>query len=157
AGVGVPITSVLPPGMPGHAPTIGSELDFDPDDARALLTSAGFAGGQDFPRLTFAYPTGAVNQRRAEYLAGRWRQILSIDVALQPMPNADYQQALHDKTYDLSFGGWAADYPDASDWLAPVFACDGAFNYAAYCSAGLDQLIARGDASVALADRVRYY
>ncbi len=157
AGLSVPITSVLPPGMPGHDAALGQELDFDADGARTLLTEAGFDGGQGFPKLAFAYPNGAANQRRADYLTAHWRQTLGIDVALNGMPNADYQLALQEKTYDVAFGGWAADYPDASDWLAPIFGCGGAFNYSAYCSLALDQLIARGDASVALADRLPYY
>ena len=157
AGVGVPITSVLPPGMPGHDGALGNELDFDADEARSLLAQAGFSGGQDFPKLAFAYPNGAANQRRAEYLTARWRQTLSIDVALQGMPNDEYQQALHEKSFDLAFGGWAADYPDPSDWFAPAFGCDGGFNYSAYCSSTMDQLIARGDSSVALADRLPFY
>ena len=157
AGIGAPITTVLPPGMPGHTAAPGGDLDFDPGEARTLLAQAGFSGGQDFPKLTFAYPNGAANQRRADYLSARWRQTLSVDIAVQGMPNDQYQQALHDKTYDLAFGGWAADYPDASDWFAPVFSCDGGYNYSAYCSSTMDQLIARGDSSVALSDRLLFY
>jgi oligopeptide transport system substrate-binding protein len=157
AGVSVPITSVLPPGMPGHQPGLGAELDFDPEGARTLLGQAGFAGGRGFPRLMFSYPSGAANQRRADYLSARWREILGIDVALSGQTNAAYQQALHDRAYDMAFGGWAADYPDPQDWFAPVFGCSGAYNYYAYCSSAFDQLVARGDMSPVLADRLTYY
>jgi oligopeptide transport system substrate-binding protein len=157
AGVSVPITSVLPPGMPGHQPGLGAELDFDPEGARTLLGQAGFVGGRGFPRLAFTYPTGASNQRRADYLSARWREILGIDIALTGLSNAAYQQALRDRAYDMAFGGWAADYPDPQDWFAPVFGCSGAYNYYAYCSPGFDQLVARGDMAAALADRLTYY
>jgi oligopeptide transport system substrate-binding protein len=157
AGISVPITSVLPPGMPGHQPGLGAELDFDPEGARTLLGQAGFAGGRGFPRLTFSYPTGAANQRRADYLSARWREVLGIDIALSGLGNAAYQQALRDRDYDLAFGGWAADYPDPQDWFAPVFGCSGAYNYYAYCSSAFDQLVARGDTSPELADRLTYY
>jgi ABC-type oligopeptide transport system substrate-binding subunit len=73
------------------------------------------------------------------------------------VPNAAYQQALRDRTYDLAFGGWAADYPDPQDWFAPVFGCNGPYNYYAYCSSTFDQTVARGDTASALSDRLTYY
>jgi oligopeptide transport system substrate-binding protein len=156
-GIGQSATSILPPGMPGFVDGLGQELSFDPGAARALLAQAGFPNGQGLPTLSFSFPNGVANQRRADYLQARWRQNLGIDIQLNSMDAAAYQQALKDKNYDLAFGGWAADYPDPQDWFNPVFGCSGQFNYFNYCNSSFDQAVARGDTATALADRLTQY
>jgi oligopeptide transport system substrate-binding protein len=152
-GVGVPTTSVLPPGMPGHQDGLGHELGFDPIGARALLSETDLP---DVP-LTYVFADTAANRRRAEYLQDQWRTNLGLEVQLNGMDQAAYQQALSSGNYDLAFGGWKADYPDPRDWFNLVFGCKAAFNTVGYCSTWFDQLVARADLGANLSDRLQLY
>ncbi len=155
--VSVPTTSVLPPGMPGFQEGLGHELGFDPSGARALLRTSGFGDPSGFPKLTFSFPDTAANIRRAQYLQAQWTDHLGINVVLDPMDEAAYQQAMRTKDYDLAFGGWAADYPDPRDWFSLQFGCRGAYNQLNYCSPTFDQVVARADMGSSLTDRLVLY
>ncbi len=156
-GVGIPATSVLPPGMPGFQDGLGQDLAFDPTAARALLTQAGFGDAQPLPGLAFSFPDTPASQRRAEYLQAQWSTNLGINVQMNAMDADAYQQALDTGTYDLAFGGWSADYPDPQDWFGMLFGCNGAFNTFKYCNTSFDQLVARADMSASLPDRLQLY
>ncbi|HLZ30567.1 MAG TPA: peptide ABC transporter substrate-binding protein [Chloroflexota bacterium] len=159
-GIGLPMTSIIPPGMPGFQESLGQELGFDAAAAKKLLAQAGFsptANGQTLPSLAFDFPATLANQRRAEYLQAQWKQNLGVDIRLTPMDPAAYQQALSARNYDLAFGGWAADYPDPQDWLNPVFGCTGSYNTVNYCNPDFDQLVARADAATTPNERLPLY
>jgi oligopeptide transport system substrate-binding protein len=156
-GVGLPMTSIIPPGMPGYQASLGQELGYDPEAAKKLLAQAGFPNGQGLPNLVFSFPTTTANQRRVEYLQAQWKQTLGLEIQLNPMDPKAYQQALADKSYDLAFGGWAADYPDPQDWFNAVFGCKGSYNSSNYCNPGFDQIVARADTATSPSDRVLLY
>ncbi|HEX3595608.1 MAG TPA: peptide ABC transporter substrate-binding protein, partial [Polyangiaceae bacterium] len=44
----LPASTLVPPGIPGYQPP-SSDIRFDPEEARALLSAAGHPGGKDFP------------------------------------------------------------------------------------------------------------
>lgn len=154
AGVSVPTTSVVPPGMPGFEDGLGKELGFDPDGARALLAQAGLTSVEP---LRFSFADTSSNRRRAEYLRAQWLDNLGIDVQLDGMDQTAYEQALDAGDYDLAFGGWNADYPDPRDWLGLVFGCKATFNKFNYCDPSFDQLVARADLGGSLPDRLQLY
>ena len=155
AGVSVPTTSIIPPGMPGFQSGLGHELRLDAQGGRALLAQAGFGGGA--PRLTFSFAMAPDNLRRAHYLQSQWSEHLGVQVELKGMETADYEQAMASGAYDLAFGGWAADYPDPQDWFAMLFGCNGAYNRSGYCNPAFDRLVARADTSARQDERPRLY
>jgi oligopeptide transport system substrate-binding protein len=156
-GVSRPVTSIIPPGMPGFQDGLGRELGFDPAGARALLAQAGFADGHGFPKLAFSFPDAPANLERARYLQAQWATTLGVDLQLTAMEAPAYQKALDTSSYDLAFGGWAGDYPDPQDWFSMVFGCKGAYNKFGYCNSGFDQLVARADMGGSLPDRLKLY
>ena len=151
-GVSQPVTSIIPPGMPGFDASLGRDLAFDAAAARALLTQAGVN-----PKLGFVYPDSAANQRRARWLQAEWKTNLGVDVQLSSLSAQAYQDALDSKSYDLAFGGWAADYPDPQDWFSMLFGCKSAYNQFGYCNATFDQLVARAELGTALDERLPLY
>jgi oligopeptide transport system substrate-binding protein len=157
SGVGLPLTSIVPPGMPGAQEGLGQELDFDPAGAQALLAEAGFPGGSGFPTLTYSFATTSANQRRAEFLQAQWKQNLNINVQLNSMESKAYQAAFKDKNYELAFGGWGADYPDPQDWFNTLFGCKGGNNKYNYCNPTFDGLVAQADSGADLSERVGLY
>jgi oligopeptide transport system substrate-binding protein len=153
-GVGLPTTSIIPPGMPGFQDGLGHELGFDAAGARALLAQA----GADAPiSLAFTFADTPANRRRAEYLQGQWRDNLGVDVQLNGLDQSAYEQALDTRNYDLAFGGWSADYPDPQDWFGLAFGCKAAFNKLNYCDPAFDRAVARAGMGSSLADRLQLY
>jgi oligopeptide transport system substrate-binding protein len=155
-GVGLPTTSVLPPGMPGFEAGLGHELAYDAQGGRALLARAGFGNASE-RKLSFSFAWTPGNLRRAEYLQAQWNDNLGLQVELNPMDAPDYQRAIDARDYDLAFGGWSADYPDPQDWFSAVFGCQGAFNTSGYCNSSFDQVVARADTGTSLEDRLPLY
>jgi oligopeptide transport system substrate-binding protein len=156
-GVGLPATSIIPPGMPGFQEGLGQELAFDVEGAQALLAGAGFPNGQGFPKIVYSFASTSANQRRAEFLQQQWKQNLNISIELNSMESKAYQAAFKAKNYDLAWGGWGADYPDPQDWFNTLFGCKGGNNKYNYCNPTFDQIVARADTGVDLADRVVLY
>jgi oligopeptide transport system substrate-binding protein len=156
-GVGLPATSIIPPGMPGYQEGLGQELGFDPEGARSLMASAGFPNGQGFPDIVYSFASTTANQRRAEFLQQQWKQNLNINIQLNSMESKAYQAAFKAKQYDLAFGGWGADYPDPQDFFATLFSCKGGNNKYNYCNPTFDQLVERADTGTDLNDRVQLY
>ncbi len=68
----------LPPGMPGHSPTIG--LPYDPARARQLLAEAGYAGGKGFPSIEIAQPYTSSGDETCRYHLSRWREELGVEM-----------------------------------------------------------------------------
>ena len=156
AGLSIPTTSLIPPGMPGFEVGLGHELSFDATGGRALLAQAGL-GESSARTLSFSFPSTPAYLRRAEFLQSQWHDNLGLEVALNLMEASEYERALEDGQYDLAFGGWSADYPDPQDWFSALFGCEGAFNRTSYCNSTFDQVIARADTGSSLADRLRLY
>jgi oligopeptide transport system substrate-binding protein len=156
-GIGLPATSIIPPGMPGYQEGLGQDLGFDPEGAKALMAAAGFPNGQGFPDIAYSFATTTANQRRAEFLQQQWKQNLNINIQLNSMESKAYQAAFKAKQYDLAFGGWGADYPDPQDFFATLFSCKGGNNKYNYCNPTFDQLVAQADTGIDLNERVQLY
>jgi oligopeptide transport system substrate-binding protein len=145
SGVGQPAVSFIPPGMPGFQSDLGQDITFDANAAKDLLRQAGFTDPSSFPQLRFRFATTTANQTRAEFIQAQLRQNLGIQIVLDPMEVKSYQAAFKDKDYDLSYGGWGADYPDPQDWLSGLFGCQATNNKYNYCNQAFDQLAFKGD------------
>jgi oligopeptide transport system substrate-binding protein len=157
SGLGLPATSILPPGMPGYQEGLGVDSAFDPQGGRDLLAKAGYPNGQGFPTLTFSFGTTPANERRAEFIQEQLRRNLGIAIRLQSVEPKAFQAAFKAKQYQLSFGGWGADYPDPQDWLGANFGCKGSNNKYGYCNATFDQLVDRADTSTDQDGRLALY
>ncbi|MBI2755794.1 MAG: peptide ABC transporter substrate-binding protein [Chloroflexi bacterium] len=144
-GVGRPTTGIIPPGMPGFDPNAGSDLSFNPASARELLAAAGYSNGTGFPSVTFKYSSNTANQRRAEFIQAQLKQNLNVNIVLTPQESKAYQADFKAKNFDMTFGGWGADYPDPQNWYGTLFTCKGGNNKYNYCNPSLDQLVARAD------------
>jgi len=133
-----PAYSIVPDGMPGYRPFV--RLKEDPAAARALLAEAGFPNGTGFPPLEFSSETGAPLEL-VQAIQEAWRTQLGIKVSLLRRESRTHWDALHLKQYDLAYGGWAADYPDASAFL-DLWKGDGGWNFTSWSDAHYDELLA---------------
>lgn len=132
-----PAFNCVPSGMPGYEKS-SAVFTEDAAKARSLLAEAGFPGGKGFPKLTLGLATGGLEL--AEALQESWRTVLSIDVILQTSESRQHWSNLQLKQYDLSIGGWIADYPDASTFL-DLFVSDGGWNFTHWSDRSYDALL----------------
>lgn len=156
-GLGRPATSLIPPGMPGFQDELGKDLDFDPAAARALLAQAGYPDPARFPKLSLSYGAATEPQRRAEFIQAQLKQHLGIELVLNPLEAKAYMAAYRSSSFELALIGSGAEYPDPQVWLRPNFGCDGSANRFNYCNPAFDQLVARADATLDQAERLRLY
>jgi len=156
-GIGVPFTSIIPPGMPGYQAELGNDISFDPVAARELLAAGGYPDPSQFPKINFTFASNTGNQRRAEFIQAQLKQNLGIDITLNSMETKAYQEAFKAKNFDMAFSGWGADYPDPQNWFQTNFGCTGGNNKSGYCNPNFDQLVARADTSTDMAERLNLY
>lgn len=136
-GVGIPATSILPPGIPG-ATFRGS--GFDADGARSLLAEAGYSGGKGLPPLTVA--TTATGLELCEFiqheLAG-----FGIRLIVDVLPLSTHIEGVAAREHAFFRKNWSADYPDAENFLMLFVGANSTPagpNYTCFQDANLDRL-----------------
>jgi oligopeptide transport system substrate-binding protein len=155
-----PALSWIPPGTPGAIET--DAFAFDPEAAKQALAESSYGGPENLPEVHAYYNSersGATE--RAEWLAGQYRDILGINIILEPTDGTTLtaltkENATHPQL--VLIGGWSQDYPDPQNWLSVYWTCDATFaRRVAYCNEEFDRLTQLGDTTVDQAERIEYY
>jgi peptide/nickel transport system substrate-binding protein/oligopeptide transport system substrate-binding protein len=128
----------VPPGLPGYRED-GKPYGFHPDSARALLAVAGAEG------LTFDvfFRSLAINQRFLEAVQANLADV-GVTMNLRQRDWTAVRQAMQRGELDAYLANWYADYPDAENFLYPLFYSEMAGaggNAAFYSDATVDSLI----------------
>ena len=139
--------------LPGYAQ--------DPAKAKALLAEAGLADG--FKTTIWTRPSGSLLNPNPTLGA----QMLQADLAkigiqaeIRVIEWGELIRRAKAGEHDLLFMGWAGDNGDPDNFLTPQFACasvQSGLNFARYCDAKLDQLIAEGKRASDQAQRSALY
>jgi len=109
---------IVPPGMPGHSPGIGTP--YDPAAAQKLLAQAGYANGRGFPEL--AGETRAVVWHDAmEELRRAWSEQLGVNVSWNIVPRQEWEEVTRKGGRRLWSDAWVPDYHDPNTYLALVY------------------------------------
>ncbi|MEM6366550.1 MAG: ABC transporter substrate-binding protein, partial [Planctomycetota bacterium] len=131
--------SLVPPGIAGYEPPPG--LSGSIDEAKQLLTDAGFPGGRGIPKFTILYNTSESHRAIAEVIQQQWQNNLNVKVDLQNMEWGSFLDKRTQKRYDISRAAWGADYPDPNTFL-DLFLTDSPQNNTNWSNAKYDQLLA---------------
>ena len=155
-----PTLSWVPEGIPGAITS--DQFGFDPEAAVQALAESNYGGPEGLPEIQLTYGNdNPSTQPRIEWIAGQFRDVLGVDVTLDPIENTTLIALRKDpNTYPqmLAFGGWGQDYPDPQNWLSVFWTCDSTFaERVAYCNEEFDELVARADTSIDRAERIRLY
>lgn len=155
-----PAENLVNPSVPGF-----EELDAfagsnsgDPASARALLDDAGVR--TPYP-ITVAYLGGPSTDKAMSALKAGWDEA-GFETTLEPL-GATYYDVISrdDDEYDVTWAGWAADWPSMTTVLAPLFDSRPNFspgscgqNFGCYRSPAFERLVDRADAAADLDSQV---
>lgn len=115
AGEAVPARGSIPPGLPGHRARAG--FGYDRDEARRLLAEAGYPDGLT---IEIWQRESAEGNRIAEAIQGYWSES-GIRATLVRREWSAFKQAVSAGKVDAFLLDWFADYPDAENFLFPLF------------------------------------
>jgi oligopeptide transport system substrate-binding protein len=155
-----PTLSWIPPGTPGAIET--DAFGFDPEAAVQALAESSYGGPENLPEIHAYYNSErSGGTERAEWVAGQYRDILGIELILEPTDGTTLTALTKDNATHpqfVMFGGWAQDYPDPQNWLSVYWTCDATFaKRVAYCNEEFDRLTELGDTTIDPAERISYY
>jgi len=160
SGSCVPTLTWIPPGVPGYRET--DQYGFDPEAAQQALAASSYGGPDTLPEIELTYISDDPSEvARAEWIAGQYREILGVELVLDPVDATMVISLAKDAaTYPqlLMYGAWFQDYPDPQNWLSVFWTCDASFAQAAgYCNEEFDRLTELGDTTVDPEERLAYY
>jgi peptide/nickel transport system substrate-binding protein/oligopeptide transport system substrate-binding protein len=146
-GAGTRSRGVVPPSLRG-APEPGERYPFDPARARTLLAEAGYPRGFTMELWQRENPeAGRILESVQGYLAD-----VGVTAKLVTREWGAFKEAIDRGTPDAFFIDWIADYPDAENFLAPLFLSaniGGGGNRTGYRNARVDSIL---DAAAACLD-----
>ena len=144
----------IPPGLPGFREA-GEPYAYDPDRARDMLAEAN-AGDLSFDVF---FRTLALNRRFLEAVQANLAQV-GVTMNLRQRDWTAVRQAMEQGELDAYLANWYADYPDAENFLYPLFYSQmaGAGGNAAFFSNTIvDSLILTARSTLDEAQRVSMY
>jgi ABC-type transport system substrate-binding protein len=138
-GAGRRSRGVVPPGLESP-PEPAERYRFDPAGAKALLAEAGFPNGFSMEIWQRENPeAGRVLESVQGYLAN-----VGVTAKLVTREWGAFKEAIDRGTPDAFFLDWLADYPDAENFLVPLFSSSnigGGGNRTGYRNARVDSIL----------------
>ncbi len=165
-GLGSSTLTWIPKGFPGYQDG-ETRLAFDAAAAVQSLTDGGYtvvdgqligADGKAI-EIVDTFSDTPRNRTRNEWLVAKWKEVLGIDVKLNPVESTTYTALTKDinTAPQMFILGWCADYPDPQNWLS-VYWKTGAFGERiGYSNPELDALMTQADAELDSAKRADLY
>ena len=160
AGLSAATWTWIPPGFPGYDAT--SPLNYDPEAAKAALAASSYGGpdGLNALGLKLTFGDSPRNRQRSEWLVAKYKEVLGVDIALDPIDNTTFTAITKDpKTFPLlARQGWCADYPDPQNWLSVYWRSDTSFaQRQGYVNLEFDALTAQADVELDPVKRAELY
>ena len=118
-----PTDTLTPPGTAGYEPPQG--LARNPDQARRLLAEAGYPEGRGFPRVSYLYSEGELNEGLAVEIQAMFQRELGVSINLQRQEWKVYLRSMASLDYDLCRATWVGDYNDPNTFLGLFVTGDG--------------------------------
>jgi peptide/nickel transport system substrate-binding protein/oligopeptide transport system substrate-binding protein len=154
AGEAVPAHGSVPPGLAGHRERAGYE--YDPARARALLAEAGHGDGLS---IEIWQRESAEGNRVLEAVQGYLLQA-GVEATLVRREWSAFKEAVSAGKVDAFLLDWVADYPDAENFLFPLFHSTnqgGGGNRSFFTDPEVDRLLVEASRTVDAAERAARY
>lgn len=147
---------ILPPGIPGFNENLKG-LEFDVEQAKALIASSSYGSVEDLPPITITtMGWGGLVSSSLEAVIHEWRQNLGVEVTVRQLEPEWLLYHLKEEKDDMYLLGWVADYPHPQNFLELLFRTGEENNAGEYSNPEVDDLLERAgveldyDASLAL-------
>ncbi|MCL5996422.1 MAG: peptide ABC transporter substrate-binding protein [Chloroflexi bacterium] len=142
---------LLPVGFPGDQSEALKPLTaYNPDEAKKLLSEAGYPDGQGFPELTFYVRSDS--SHGAEAVVAMWQETLGVKLNIQSFDRTTFMQKMATHTFEIAQLGYGADYPDPINFLG-LFLC--ATKRHDWCNQQYDELIDQSSKETDTAKRLQ--
>jgi len=108
----------VPPSMPAYDDERINGFTYSPEQARELLSEAGYESGEEFPVLTLQLNDG--NQTIIEVAEAVQKMLvdnLGITVEISVLPRDKHYDQIEQGNVKFWRDGWIADYPDPENFL----------------------------------------
>jgi oligopeptide transport system substrate-binding protein len=158
-GVGSPTQTWIPKGFPGYKEG-ETRWAYDPEGAKAAIAASTYGSIEALPEITLTFSDTPRNRTRNEWLAAKWKEVLGVDIKLNPVEPTTYTALTKDvatapQTFIL---GWCADYPDPQNWLSVYWRSDTTFaSRIGYKNEDFDALVNQADVELDPAKRADLY
>lgn len=117
-GEGVPAMNGFVPPMKGYPQEKVKGYSLNVDEARKLMTQAGYPNGSGFPNITLNLNSGGKTQELlAEAMQNELKKNLNIDISIKVLPMNQHQNEYESGKAAFWRIGWVADYPDPENFL----------------------------------------
>ena len=153
-GHAVRATGSIPPGLPGHRER--AAYPYDPARARRLLGEAGYPSGFDLEIWQRDSPEG---NRVVEAVQGYLLE-LGVRVRIVKREWSAFKEAVSQGRVDAFFLDWYGDYPDAENFLYPLFHSanlGGGGNRSFFVNSQIDSLIEESQRTLDTEECYRLY
>jgi len=144
-GTAQPGATWLPPGLPGYTQANESIQSFDVNAAKQLLSQAGYPNGQGMPDIKMMYTDNSTNQLIFQFLQQQLKQNLGVNLVADAVDAKTRSSRINSKDFQLIYGGWIQDYPNADDWL-PIWQTNDTNNKYNYASQQFDAAVNKAKA-----------
>ncbi|KYH35997.1 oligopeptide-binding protein OppA precursor [Clostridium tepidiprofundi DSM 19306] len=157
----IPATSFVPPAIAENKEGKDfKDKDYYPpegnvEEAKKLLSDAGYADGKGFPTITLLYNTNQGHQNIAMAVQDMWRKNLGINVELQNQEWKVFQVTRTNKDYEIARHGWIGDYVDPMTFL-DMWTTTSGQNDAGWSNSKYDELIKKAKMDSKQANRMKY-
>ena len=126
-GIYTPATALVGPGIVdnegyfkdnanGGKPYISDDYEANLEEAKQLMTEAGYPDGEGFPVVEYSANDAGYHIPVAEYVQQAWGE-LGITVNINKVEWASFTPMRRAGDYDVSRNGWVMDYNDPSNMI----------------------------------------
>lgn len=156
-GLGASTLTWIPPGYPGYEAS--TKWGFDPDLAKKTLAESKYGSVAKLPEITATFSDTPRNRTRYDWLIGKWKEVLGVDVKLNPVDPTTFTALTKDinTAPQMFILGWCADYPDPQNWLSVYWRTGGFGERIGYSNPDFDKLVNEADSTVDPAKRADLY
>lgn len=149
-----PMQTLIPKGMNGYRPDLGSAQSFDPVAARAALQASG-VDRSALNSIHYLVPNNTEDRLRAQFIVDQIKTNLGLTWTIDPLGLKITTQRLTSGDFQVVEWGWGADYPDDQDWMDTFL--NGCGNQGCPLNAEYDQLVNQADQASRQSDRQKLY